>query len=264
MVKKARRGQPAQGVPEVLGRFGFFARGVVYLFIGGIAARVALLSRGHAKGPAGALQELLEGWNGRAALSVVAAGLLSLVVFRLADAVRARSAVARVVSLVGAIGGLFLVGTSIRILLNVRRGGATALREWGARLMANPWGRGALALGGAIAVVAGLVEIARAVLGKLPKDFVAAVIARDSRKWASRLARLGLLAHGTVVALVGLSVFRAAVLTRPREIVETGGALRKLTLMEGGPALFAVAAIGLLAYGLSMLVLAAHRRRRLR
>jgi Domain of Unknown Function (DUF1206) len=146
----------------------------------------------------------------------------------------------------------------------VRRGGAPAFREWGARLMANPWGRGALPLGGAIAVVAGLVEVVRAVIGKLPEDFVAMVIVRDSRKWALRLARLGLIAHGTVVALVGLSVFRAAVLTKPREIVGTGGALRKLTLREGGPALFAVASIGLLAYGLSMLVLAVHRRRHVR
>jgi hypothetical protein len=261
---KARRSAAAQGIPEVLGRFGFFARGVVYLFVGGIAARVALLARGHAEGPGGALQELLGGWHGRAALQVVAAGLVSLVVYRLAQVVRARSAIARLVSLVGAIGALALVWTSVRILLNVRRGGTPGFREWGARLMANPWGRGALALGGAIAVVAGLVEVARAVLGALPKDFVAAVIARGNKKWASRLARVGLLAHGAVVALVGFSVFRAAVLTNPREIVGTAGALRRLTLLEGGPALFAVAAAGLLAYGLSMLVLAAHKRRRLR
>ena len=264
MAARARQGEPKQGVPEALGRFGFFARGVVYLFIGGIAARVALLSRGRAEGPAGALKELLEGWHGRASLWVVAAGLLSFVVYRLAHVARARSAIAKIGSLVGAIGALVLVWTSVRILLNVRRGGAPAFREWGARLMANPWGRGALALGGAIAVAAGLVEVVRAVIGKLPADFVAAVIARDNRTWVSRLARLGLLAHGTVIVLVGLSVFRAAVLTKPREIVGTAGALRKLTLIDGGPALFVVAAIGLLAYGLSMLVLAAHRRRRVR
>ena len=261
---RARRGEPEQGVPEVLGRFGFFARGVVYLFIGGIAARVALLARGRAEGPVGALQELLGGWHGRAALWVVAAGLLSFVGYRLAHVAHARSAMAKTAALVGAIGALLLAWTSIRILLNVRRGGAPAFREWGERLVANPWGRAALALGGAIAVVAGLVEVARAVIGRLPKDYVAAVIARGNRKWVSRLARLGLAAHGTVVALVGLSVFRAAFLTKPREIVGTAGALRKLKLMEGGPALFAVAAIGLLAYGLSMLVLAAHRRRRVR
>jgi hypothetical protein len=264
VVAKARRGEPTQGVPEVLGRFGFFARGVVYLFVGGIAARVALLSRGRAEGPAGALRELLEGWNGRAALWVVAAGLLSLVAYRLVFAVRTRSAMVRITSVVGAIGALVLVGTSIRILLNVRRGGAPALREWGVHLLANPWGRTAIALGGAIAVVAGLVEIVRAVTGKLPRDFVAAVIAGEKRKWASRLARLGLLSHGTVVVLVGISVFRAAVRTNPREIVGTGGALRKLTMMDGGPALFAVAAVGLLAYGLSMLVLSFHRRRHIR
>src|SRR5512140_300034 len=259
----ARRKVPEQGVPEVLGRFGFFARGVVYLFIGWIAARVALLARGHPKGPSGALKELLEVWNGRAALWVVAAGLLSLVLYRAAQVVRERSVLAKIVPLVGAIGGLPLVGTSIRSLLDVHHGKTPAFREWGAYLVANPWGRGALALGGAIAIVAGLVEVVRAILGKLPKDFVAAVISGDSRKWASRLARFGFLAHGTVVSLVGLSVVRAAALTRSREIVETGGALRKLTLVEGGPALFAVAAVGFLAYGLSMLVLAAHRRRRL-
>jgi len=261
---KAERGGPAQGVPEVLGRFGFFARGIVYLTIGGIAARVVLLSRGRAEGPAGALLEILEAWQGRAALGIVAAGLLSFVVYRLAQVARGRSPVDRIVSLFGAVGALVLVFTSVRILLKIRRGGAPDLRAWGAHLMANPWGRGALALGGAIAVVAGVVEVFRAVTGKLPKDFVAAVIARGDRKWAARLARVGLLAHGTVVVLVGTSVFRAAVLTNPREIVGTAGALRSLKLTEGGPALFAVAAVGLLAYGLSMLVLAAHRRRRLR
>jgi hypothetical protein len=49
-----------------------------------VAARVALLSRGRAEEPGGALQALLEGWFGRAALWVVAAGLLSFVVYPLA------------------------------------------------------------------------------------------------------------------------------------------------------------------------------------
>jgi hypothetical protein len=199
---------------------------------------------------------------GHAALGVVTAGLLAFVVYRLANVAHARSSAARITALVGAVGALALLWTSIRILLNVRRTGAPGFREWGTRLMANPLGRGALALGGAIAIVAGLVEAVRAVIGRLPKDFAAAIIAREDRSWTSALVRAGLTAHGTVVALIGLSVLRAAVLTQPREIVGTGGALRKLTLLEGGPALFAVAAAGLLAYGLSMLVLAAHRRRR--
>jgi hypothetical protein len=251
-------------VPEALGRFGFFARGIVYLFVGGIAARVAVLSRGRAEGPAGALRELLQSWGGRAALWVVAAGLVSFVVYRLAHVLRARSAIAKVAPLVGAVGALVLVWTSVRLVLNLRSRGLPALREWGALLLANPWGRGALALGGAIAIVAGLVEVVRAVIGKLPADFSAAIIPGDSRKWVLRLARLGVLAHGAVIALVGLSVCRAAIFTNPKEIVGTAGALRKLTLIQGGPALFAVAAAGLLAYGLSMLVLATHRRRSVR
>jgi hypothetical protein len=261
---KTRRGEPRQGVPEALGRFGFFARGIVYLVVGGIAARVAVLSRGRAEGPAGALRELLAGRGGRAALWVVAAGLASFVVYRLACVARAPSAIARIAPFAGAIGALVLAWTSVRLILHVRSSGPAAFREWSALLMGNPWGRGALALGGAIAVVAGLVEVVRAVIGKLPGDFSAAIIPGQSRKWVLHLARLGVLAHGAVIALVGLSVVRAAVLTNPKEIVGTAGALRKLTLIQGGPALFAVAAAGLLAYGLSMLVLATHRRRDVR
>jgi len=62
------------------------------------AGRIILFGRkgGHAEGAAGALQALLEGWHGRAALWIVAAGLLSLVVYRLAHVVRARSAIEKV------------------------------------------------------------------------------------------------------------------------------------------------------------------------
>ena len=250
-----------QGVPEALGRFGFFARGVVYIFVGGIAARVAVLSRGHAEGPGGALREILGSWHGRAALWVVVAGLASFVAYRLALAARARPAIAKIGPFVGAVVALALLWTSGHVVLDLRSQGLSALRQWGAVLMAGPWGRGALAVGGVIAVVAGLVEVVRAVIDRLPADFSAAVIPGDSRKWVSYLARFGLLGHGAVVALVGVSVVRAAVLTSPREIVGTAGALRKLTLVQGGPALFAVVAAGLLAYGLSMLVLATHRRR---
>jgi hypothetical protein len=76
-LSRARRSEPEQGVHEVLGRFGFFARGVVYLFIGGIAARVALLARGRAEGPAGALRRLTLMEGGPALFLVAAIGLLA-------------------------------------------------------------------------------------------------------------------------------------------------------------------------------------------
>jgi Domain of Unknown Function (DUF1206) len=252
-----------KGVPEALARFGFFARGLVYVLVGGIAARVALLQRGRANGPAEALARTLTGPGGRIVLAVVAAGLFSFVFFRIAQCMRSRQRFLWIVYVVSALGNLFLAVAAVRILFHFHRGGdAAGLRELGARLVAEAWGRGALELGGAIAAVAGAVEIVRAILGKLPPDFTAAILARKNKLWVSLLARVGVFAHGLVVAVAGVSVCRAGLEANPRALSGTGAALRTIKRGDAGPVLFALVAAGLLAYGLSLFVLAAHRLKR--
>jgi hypothetical protein len=260
---KTRRAE--KGIPNALARFGFFARGTVYVVVGGLAARVAIVQRGHALGPAGALAKILAGWNGRLALWIVAAGLLAFVLFRAAQCLRTRSRLARIGYAVGALGSLFLAVTAVRVLLHFHAGGdAEALREASGRLVSHAWGRGALELGGAIAVAVGVFEALRAAVGKLPADFTAAIMARGRKRWTTGLARVGVLAHGAVVAVTGASVFQAGLEGNPRGLSGMAAALRTIKGEENGPALFALAAAGLIAYGLSLLVLAAHRLKRSR
>ena len=224
---------------------------------------MAILQRGRTLGPAGALAKILEGWNGRLALWIVAAGLFAFVLFRGVQCLRTRGRLARFAYAVGALGSLFLAVTAVRILLHFHAGGgAEALREAGARLVSHAWGRGALEVGGAIAVVVGVVEALRAAVGKLPADFTAAIMARSKKKWASALARVGVLAHGAIVAVTGYSVFLAGLEGKSRGLRGTAAALGTIKRAENGPVLFALAAAGLVAYGLSLLVLAAHRLKR--
>lgn len=254
-----------KGIPEALARFGFFARGAVYVVVGGLAARVAVLQRGRTLGPADALVTILAAWHGRAALWILAAGLVAFVLFRSAQCVRTRRSFARIGYAVGAMGGLALAVTAVRVLLQLRAGGdAAALREAGARLVAHAWGRGALEIGGGIAVAVGLLEALRAAIGKLPADFAAAIVARGRKRWTTSLARVGVLAHGAVVAVAGYSAFRAGLEGNPRGLSGTTAALRSIRHAEYGPVLFALAAAGLVAYGLSLLVLSAHRLKRSR
>ena len=252
-----------KGVPDALARFGFFARGLVYVLVGGIAARVALLQRGRANGPADALARTLTGLSGRLALAVVVAGLFAFVLFRAAQCVRTRRRFAQIGYVASAFGNLFLAIAAVRILLKLRAGGdAAGLRELGSRLVSTAWGRGALELGGAIAVVAGGVEMARALLGRLSADFTAAIMARERKRWTSLLARVGIFAHGVVLAVAGASICRAGFEANPRALSGTEAALRTIKRADSGPVLFALVAVGLLAYGVSLLVLAVHRRRR--
>ena len=263
MSSRARRAE--KGIPNALARFGFFARGFVYVVVGGLAARVAILQRGRALGPAGALEKILAGWNGRLALWTVAAGLLAFALFRAAQFRRTGSRLARIGYAVGALGSFFLAVTAVRVLLHLHAGGdAEALRQAAAGLVSHGWGRGALELGGAIAVVVGVIEALRAAIGMLPADFTAAIIARGRKRWTAALARVGVLAHGAVVAVTGYSVFRAGVEGNPRGLSGTTAALRAIKGAENGPVLFALVAVGLVAYGLSLFVLAAHRLKRSR
>lgn len=252
-------------IPQALARFGFLARGIVYLLIGGIAARVAILQRGRATGPGGALAKILTGPGGRLVLWIVVAGLFAFVLFRVAQCVRTSSQLARVAYVVSAIGGLVLAISAVRVLLDFGAGGdAAGLREVGANILSHTGGRFALELGGAIAVVAGGVEAVRALFGKLPADFTAAIMARAPKRWASMLARVGVFAHGVIVAVTGYSVCRAGFDANPRALGGTGGAIRAVQHAGGGPALFALVAAGLIAYGVSLLVLAAHQLERSR
>ena len=256
-------GERRRAVPEALARFGFFARGIVYLLVGGIAARVTILQRGRANGPADALALTLTGRGGRAVLGVVAAGLFAFVLFRAVQCSRTRRRFARIGYAGGALANLFLAVSAVRILLHFRAGGdAAGLREAEARLVSEAWGRGALEVGGAIAVVVGAVEMARGILGKLPPDFTAAIMVRERKRWTSTLARGGVFAHGLVLAVAGASICRAGFEANPRALSGTGAALRTIKRADFGPVLFALVAGGLLAYGLSLFVLAAHRRRR--
>ncbi|HEX5855287.1 MAG TPA: DUF1206 domain-containing protein [Thermoanaerobaculia bacterium] len=261
----AKTGRAEKGIPNALARFGFFARGTVYVVVGGLAGRVAILQRGRTLGPADALAAILAGWNGRLALWIVAAGLLAFVLFRAAQCLRTRSRLARIGYAAGALGGLFLAATAVRVLLHFHAGGdAGALREAATRLVSRAWGRGALELGGAIAAVVGALEALRAAVGRLPADFTAAIMDRDRKRWTSALARAGVFAHGAVVAVTGYSIFRAGLAGNPRGLGDTAAALRTIRHAENGPALFALAAAGLIAYGLSLFVLAAHRLKRSR
>ncbi len=249
-------------IPEGLAAYGFLARGIVYLLIGGIAARVAILQRGRATGPGGALAKILTGPGGRLVLWIVVAGLFAFVLFRVTQCVRTRRQLLRVAYVGSALGGLLLAITAVRVLLHFGAGGdAASLREVGARILSHAGGRAALELGGAIAAVAGGVEAFRALIGKLPADFTGEIMARAPKGWASALARVGVFAHGLVVTITGYSIFLTGLHANPSELGGTGGALRTLRLAEGGPVLFGLVAAGLIAYGVSLLVLAAHRRR---
>lgn len=196
-------------MPGALARFGLLSRGIVYVLIGGIAARVAILQRGSATGR----RARSPGSSpGREAPSLDRGGRPFRVRALSRPAGRAHAPAPLTDLLLHERAGRARPRDRGRARSPRVRSGAdeAGLRDLAARLLSHDWGRLGLGLGGVIAIVIGGVEAVRAVLGRLPADFTAAIMARVQRKWTSVLARLGMFAHGIVAAIIGYSICRAA------------------------------------------------------
>ncbi len=247
---------------HVLPRVGYAAVGLLYVTVGFLAARIALLgSRDRVAGMRGALHVLLRRPEGPWIVGGIAAGLMGFVVWRTLQAFTAPrvNVLTRAGWLVAAIGYGALSITAVRLVIRAR-GGFPLTRvglDW---LLASEGGRAALEIAGAILVVAGVVAVVQGVTGRLPRWLRSVGFDRTTRTIASRLARVGLAARGVVGMAMGYFLIRAVQDLNSREVREIGGSLRGLSALPIGPLIMGVVAVGLAFYGVAMWAVALSRR----
>jgi hypothetical protein len=83
---------------------------------------------------------------------------------------------------------------------------------------------------------------------------------QTEEKWTIRAGRVGLIAQGLVLAMIGSFLIQAAVQYQPSEARGVGGALQTLAQQPYGPWLLAIVALGLVAHGIYMFILSKYRR----
>jgi hypothetical protein len=85
-------------------------------------------------------------------------------------------------------------------------------------------------------------------------------MSRLQKTWASRVTRVGLVAHGTLIGVIATYLIRAGRQANARDVIDSGTALRRIASLPLGSGLVAGIAVGLVAYGLSEWVLAVYRK----
>lgn len=85
------------------------------------------------------------------------------------------------------------------------------------------------------------------------------MVARE-RTWAERSGRLGHAARGVVFGVMGVFLVQATLQTDADEARGLGGALESLAHGRFGPYVLGATAIGLVAYGVFVFVVAHYRR----
>lgn len=267
-VEQTARQMAADPWVERLARFGIASKGIVYAIVGFLAAQAAFGAGGKTTDTKGALQTIVTQPFGKFLLALVAIGLLGYVLWRFIQAfldperkgTNAKGLFQRLGYFIsGAIyAGLALTAT--RLILGFGGGGGNSTQDSTARLLAQPFGQWLVGTLGAMVIGMGFHQFYKAYSAKFRQDLKWQEMRDAERTWATRAGRFGHAARGVVFLVIGFFLIQAARQSDPNQARGLGGALAALAQQPYGPWILAVVAIGLVAYGIYLLVEARYRR----
>ena len=223
-------------------RLGYAASGVLHLLLGWLALQLTL---GHAAtaDQTGALRALASTGVGKVLLWVLLAGFVLIGVWQVAEAV-GRSGKQRIKPAAKAVVYAALAWTTFSVL----RGSATSSSQQStgtaANLMAQPAGRLLVGATGLLVLGVGIYHVVKGWRRKFLTD-----LREHPSEWVVRAGRLGYVAKGVALALVGGFFVSAALTHDPSKAKGLDGALRSLLQLPLGRVLLALVAVGLAAFG---------------
>ena len=242
---------PAWVVPVM--RTGYAARGITYFILGGLAV-LAAWRGGQAQGTKEALASLRDDPGGLTALWVLAVGLAAYAVWRLIDAWMdledygsgLKGVVARGGQVVTGLIHVGLAVTAARLALGRGStgdgGGSQSAASW---LLTQPYGATLMTLVGAVTIGAGIYYGWKAIAEKYKSHLRRT---RRSEK-LDPVVKAGLIAHGAVVAIIGLFLIYAGQTSDPSQAGGMGMAFQAIREQAYGQILLGVTALGMIAFG---------------
>lgn len=254
---------------EWLARAGYGARALLYFTIGGLAALAAFGYGGDTTDSKGALLELYRQPFGRGLLVLAAIGLFGFALFRgyqvivdpehQARGVRAVKRVgwAAIALLHGALGVFALKlasGNREGAHADETRDATAALLNW------TPLGPWVVAAVGAIVIGVACHELWCAYRSRLDEQLDLSPLSGGARRWVIRLSRFGIGARAIVGSIVGVFLLLAAINSNAGDAKGFDESLAMVREAPFGGVLFAVVALGLLAFAFYELVEARYRR----
>lgn len=265
-----------------LARFGYAARGVVYLLIGFLALQAAVSVARQPEDSSGALLMVLRQPFGRVLLGVLAVGLAGWVLWRLfqafADPERLGTGGKGIVKRIGYVISAVLYGglavEAVRLLrtgasggqggaqaggAGAGAGGEAAADHWTALVMAQPAGRWMIAGVGGVIIAFGVYEMLRAFRADFRRRLDLSSLSAAGERRVILFGRLGMAARAVVFGIIGWFLLRAALEYDPQEARGFQTALQTLEQQGYGQLLLGAVGVGLLCYGLFELAEARYR-----
>jgi len=266
-MKKQAVQHPSEWV-EPLARLGYAAKGVVYGIVGLLAAQAAVSAGGRTTDTQGALSAIVTQPFGKVLLSLVAIGLIGYVVWRFVQAIKdpedKGTDTKGILQRIGyAISGIIYAGlalSAVRIILGSASGNSNSTQDWTARLLSQPFGQWLVGTVGAFIIGLGFYQFYKAFTTKFRKELNLSELSDTEQKSVKAISRFGLAARGVVFCLIGFFLIQAARKSDAGEAGGLGEALETLQEQPYGAWLLGIVALGLIAYGIYMVMQARYRR----
>lgn len=256
-----------------LARFGYAAKGLVYVTIGFLAIQVALGTGGKTTGPSGALESLANRPFHHLILGITALGLLNYAAWRFVQAVldpqnegtSLHGLIKRgAYAISGAIYGTLGMEAADLVLdvfeRDEREDGDEQAEEGVAWLMTQPLGIWLVALVGMVIIATGFYQFYRAYAIKFRSELELSEMSQIEKSWTIRAGRFGFAARGVVYSLIGGFIVVSAWQANPEQAAGIGESLQALLQQPFGPWLLGIVAIGLIVYGIYAFLLVRYHR----
>lgn len=226
-------------------RLGYAASGVLHLVLGWLAVQLAWGSGSGSADQTGALEQLSGNPVGAVLLWFVVVGFVLLGVWQGAEAVIADDAKDTVKAAAKAITFLVLAGVAVQVATG--SGGGDSEEQTTsitATVMAHPLGRIAVAAVGIGIVAVGVLHVVKG----WQRAFLADLRSRPPHT-AVVAGRVGYVAKGVALGVVGFLFVAAALQDDPEEAGGMDAALTSLLDLPAGPWVLTVVGVGLACYG---------------
>ncbi|KAA0125134.1 DUF1206 domain-containing protein [Methylobacterium sp. P1-11] len=250
---------------ERIARFGYGARGVVYIVVGGLALLAALGHGGRAGDSKDALRAVMAGPFGAAIVGLIALGLAGFALWRLVEGITdadrrgtsAKGLAVRGAHLISAVLYLGLAASAASLSLGLGMSGGDGVHDGTAWLLSKPFGRWLVALVGLAVVGGGFGFLGKAWRGDVTDRL--ALDAQDRDRWAGPIGRFGYAARGLAFLIIGGFLVAAAWHQRSSDAKGLSEAFALLRAQPYGWILLGLVAAGHAAFGAFGLIQARYR-----
>lgn len=255
-LKSASRRAGDHPALETAARVGYAVNGVLHIVIGVIALQLALGSKGKSADQSGALGSMADNGFGLLLLWVAVVAWLGLALWQVTEAITGGWQTSdRVKAAAKAVVYLVLSWTAFKFASGHGSSSKSQTTDFTASLMKQPAGQWLVAAVGLAVVGVGVYHVVKGWKKKFLQD-----LQDHPGRWATRAGRVGYIAKGIALAIVGFLFVAAGVHKQAKEASGLDGALKSLRDQAFGPALLVAMAVGFAAFGLYSFSRARHAK----